>query len=167
MDEKLTFFPHVEQFKHKFLKILSILKALLHQGPGAAKQLVIRVFISLVGSRLDHGSAIYGSATKTALKMVDPLLHLSLRLACGAFCTSPVHSFDVESDKWCSEHRRTYIDLLYASKVSVMTHRHFRSVFLYKSSSQLFLSRPSVSVPFSHRVREKASELSTSSCRIL
>ena len=78
---------------------MNILKVLSHQSYGADRLLPLCVFTSLIGSRLDYGSVVYGSATKTALKMLDPVLHLGLRLASGAFRTSPVQSLYAECDK--------------------------------------------------------------------
>lgn len=55
---------------------------IVHQTYDADKELLMRVFTSLVGY---YGSIVYGSAMKTALKILVPVLHLRLRLACGAF----------------------------------------------------------------------------------
>lgn len=161
-DEKLTFIPHIKQLKHKCLKTLTIMKVLSHISFGADKQLLLRVFTSLIGSRLDYGSVVYGSASKTSLKMLDPVLHLGLRLACGAFRTSPVESLYVECNKWNLQRQRAYTDLLYAFKLSSMPHHPFKSVFYDTSMTELLLNRPSFSASFSYRAREEASELSVS-----
>lgn len=52
---------------------MCILKILSHQSYGADKTCLVRLFDSLVRSRLDYGSVVYGSATKTALKIFEYL----------------------------------------------------------------------------------------------
>ena len=53
---------------------------------------VSKLYQSLVRSRLDNGCIIYGSARKSYLQMLDPIHNQGLRLALGAFRTSPVAS---------------------------------------------------------------------------
>ena len=50
-------------------------------------------------SKLDYGCIIYGSARKSYLQMLDPIHNQGLRLALGAFRTSPVASLYVEADE--------------------------------------------------------------------
>lgn len=69
---------------------MNILKILTHQSYGTDKPCHLRLFDSLVRSRLDYGSVVYGSATKTALKMLHPVRHLGLRLASGSRRTSHI-----------------------------------------------------------------------------
>lgn len=124
LDEKLTFIPHIKHLKQKCLKTMNILKVLSHCSYGADKQILLRVFTSLIGSRLDYGSVVYGSACKTAQKMLDPVLHLGLRLASGAFRTSPIEILYAECDRWSLEHQRSYASLLYAIKATSVKITH-------------------------------------------
>lgn len=72
LDDKLTFILHIK-LKNKWIRAICILKILSHQSYGADKTCLVRLFDSLVRSRLDYGSVVYGSATKTALKMFEYL----------------------------------------------------------------------------------------------
>lgn len=92
LDEKLTFIPHIKHLKQKCLQTMNILKVFSYCCYGADEQLLLRVFTSLVGSRVDDRNAVYGSACKTASKMLDPVLRLGLCLPYGAFRMSPVES---------------------------------------------------------------------------
>ena len=58
-----------------------------------------KLYRSLVRSKLDYGCIIYGSARKLYLQMLDPIHNQGLRLALGAFRTSPVASLYVEADE--------------------------------------------------------------------
>lgn len=84
-DSKLTFILLLKQLKHKCLKRMNIPKVLSHQSYGADQELLHWLYNASVGSRLKYGTVAYGSATKISLKILDPVLHLGLRLACGGF----------------------------------------------------------------------------------
>lgn len=141
---------------------MNILKVLSHHSYGADKTCLLRIFNSLVKSRLDYGSVVYGSASKTALKMLDPVLHLGLRLASGAFRTSPMQSLYVECDQWCLEHQRSYTDIMYAVKTTSIQNHPASLLIKDTSAMHLFLNRPSISMPFPLRVKVQAEELGIS-----
>ena len=98
-DKKLTFIPHIKYLKAKCLKSLNILKVLSHTTWGADRTTLLQLYRSLIRSKLDYGSIVYGSARKSYLAMLDPIHHQGLRLALGAFRTSPTASLYVEADE--------------------------------------------------------------------
>ena len=69
---------------------------------------------SLIRSKLDYGSIIYGSARKSYLQMLDTVHNQGLRLALEAFRTSPVSSVNVEADEPSLWLRREKLSLQYA-----------------------------------------------------
>ena len=84
-DRKLTFIPHIKYLKAKCLKALNFLKVLSHTNWGADRTVLLRLYRSLIRSKLDYGSIVYGSARKSYLMMLDTVHHQGLRLALGAF----------------------------------------------------------------------------------
>ena len=84
-DKKLSFIPHIKYLKAKCLKSLNILKVLSHTTWGADRTTLLQLYRSLIRSKLDYGSIVYGSARKSYLAMLDPIHHQGLRLALGAF----------------------------------------------------------------------------------
>ena len=64
-----------------------------------------------------YGCIVYGSAKKHILKHLDPIHHQGLRIALGAFRTSPVKSLYVEADEPSLEHRRLKLSLNYFLKI--------------------------------------------------
>ena len=89
-DRKLSFIPHIKYLKAKCLKALNLLKVLSNTSCGADRTTLLELYRSLVRSKLDYGSIIHGSARKSYLQMLDPIHNQGLRLALGAFRTSPV-----------------------------------------------------------------------------
>ena len=60
---------------------------------------LLKLHQALVQSKLDYGCIIYGSSRKSYLHMLYPIHNQGLRLALGAFRTSPVASLSVEADE--------------------------------------------------------------------
>ena len=83
-DRKLSFIPHIKYVKAKCLKALNLLKFLSHTSWGADRTTLLHLYRSLIRSKLDYGSIVYGSARKSYLHMLDTVHNQGLRLALGA-----------------------------------------------------------------------------------
>ena len=117
-DRKLSFIPHIKYLKAKCLKALDLLKVLSHTNWGADRTVLLQLFRSLIRSKLDYGSIVYGSARKSYLMMLDTVHHQGLRLALGAFRTSPVESLYVEAEEPSLYLRREKLALQYAIRLA-------------------------------------------------
>ena len=116
-DTKLTFEPHIKYLKARCQKSLNILKVLSRTEWGADRTTLLKLYRSLVRSKLDYGCIVYGSASKTALVKLDPVHNQGLRLSLGAFRSSPVESLYVEAHEPPLEIRREKLALQYAIKL--------------------------------------------------
>ena len=61
-DRRLSFVPHVEYLKAECLKALNLLKMLSHTSCGADQTTLLKLYRSLIRSKLDYGCIMYGSA---------------------------------------------------------------------------------------------------------
>ena len=77
----------------------------------------MKLYRSLIRSKLDYGCLVYGSASKTALAKLDPVRNQGLRLSLGAFRSSPVESLYVEAHEPPLEIRREKLALQYILKL--------------------------------------------------
>lgn len=68
------------------------LKTLSHYTWGANMKLLIMIYKSLILSRIQYGSQIYITAKENLLKILDPIHNEGIRIAIGAFRTSPIDS---------------------------------------------------------------------------
>ena len=116
-DRKLSFIPHIHALKTKCLKKLNLLRVLANTDWGADRRVLLRLYRTLIRSKLDYGSIVYGSARKTYLKMLDTIHHQGLRLALGAFRTSPIESLLVEANEPPLKIRREKLAMNYITKV--------------------------------------------------
>ena len=96
---KVSFIPHIKALKAKSLKDLFFLKVLSSSDWGGDRTVLLNLYRSLIRSKLDYGSVVYGSARKSYLKSLDTIHHQGLRLALGAFRTSPIESLYAESNE--------------------------------------------------------------------
>ena len=68
-DRKLSIIPHIRYIKAKCLKALNLLKVLSNTSWGADRPTLLHLYRSLIRSKLDYGSVVYGSARKSCLQM--------------------------------------------------------------------------------------------------
>ena len=78
---KLTFEPHIKYLKVRSQEPLNILKVLSRTEWGADRTTLLKLYRSLVRSKLDYGCIVYGSASITALAKLDPVHNQGLRLS--------------------------------------------------------------------------------------
>ena len=104
---------------------MNLLKVLSHNSWGADRTTFLKLYRSLVRSKLDYGCIIYGSARKSYLQMLDPIHNQGLRLALVVFRTSPVASLYVEADEPSLYSRREKLSLQYAIRLAqlLLTHQ--------------------------------------------
>ena len=102
----------------KCQKALNVLKLLSHADWGGDKRTLLNLYRSLVRSKLDYGCIIYGSARKSYLNKLDTIHHQGLRLALGAFRTSPVQILYSEAQEPSLYIRRKKLSLQYVAKVA-------------------------------------------------
>ena len=141
-DKKLSFIPHIKYLKAKCLKSLNILKVLSHTTWGADRTTLLQLYRSLICSKLDYGSIVYGSARKSYLAMLDPIHHQGLRLALGAFRTSPTASLYVEADEPSLNTRREKLSLQYAIRIAENNSNPAHDVTFQPKYTELYESKP-------------------------
>jgi ribonuclease HI len=95
-----------------------MLKVVSHYDWGGHRDTLLQLYRALVRSKLDYGCCVYGSARKTYLKMLDPIVNQALRLCLGAFKTSPATSLAVEANEPPLELRRQKLSLQYIVKMA-------------------------------------------------
>ena len=113
--KKLAFIPHIKKLKAKCQKALNLVVA--HTDCGADRKVLLHLYRTIVRSKLDYGSIVYGSARESYLKTLDTTHHQGIRLALGAFRTSPADSLLVEANKPSLNDRREKLSLQFALKL--------------------------------------------------
>ena len=153
-DQKLSFIPHIKQLKAKCQKALNLLRVVARTDWGADRKVLLNLYRTIIRSKLDYGSIIYGSARKSYLQMLDPIHHQGLRLALGAFRTSPSESLLAEANEPSLYNKCLKLSMQYALKLkSNPSNPTYETVFepQYKT---LFENKPNMIPSFGIRISE-------------
>ena len=67
-DSKLSFIPHIKKLRIKCNQAMQLLRAIAHTDWGADRKTLIKLYRSLIRSKLDYGCFIYGAARKSYLQ---------------------------------------------------------------------------------------------------
>ena len=151
-DKKLSFKPHIQYLKEKCLKSINLMKVIAHTDWGADRDTLLKIYRSLIRSKLDYGSIVYGSARKSYLKPLDTIHHQGLRLALGAFRTTPTESLYIEANEACLAYRREQLSLQYALRVKSNPANPAFDVTFNPEYKTLFEAKPSCIPTFGLRI---------------
>ena len=116
-DQKLNFISHIKYLRNSCQKALDVLRVVGHTDWGADRTVLLRLYRSLVRSKLDYGCIVWGSARKSYTQMLDPIHHQGIRICLGAFRTSPVESLYVEAGEPSLYSRRIRLAMNYVLKL--------------------------------------------------
>ena len=159
LDSKFNFLPHIRELKKKCLKAMNILKVLSSTDWGADRDTLLLLYRSLIRSKLDYGSTIYGAARKTYLKILEPVQNAALRLCLGAFRTSPIPSLHVEAGELPMDLRRKKLAMQYLAKLKSYPSNPAFGIIFHPPNSELFDRRPNVIPTLGLRMREPIQNL--------
>ena len=152
-DKKLSFIPHIKALKAKCLKALDVLKVLSNTNWGGDRSVLLNLYRFLVRSNFDYGSIVYGSARKSYLKSLDTIHHQGLRLAVGAFRTSPVESFYAESNEPFLYTRREKLSLRYTTKLTANPKNPAHNCVFNPKNERFYNNTPSAIKPLGLRIQ--------------
>jgi len=154
-DRKLNFKQHIAATRKKCLSPLNLLKVLSHFDWGADRKILLQLFRSLIRSKIDYGSAVYGAARHSYLKKLESVHNAGLRLCLGAFRTSPIPSLQVEANEPPMDLRQDQLSLQYAVKLkSNESNPAFEAIFTPRFRN-FYTSKPSYIRPLSYRIEDQ------------
>ena len=84
-DNELTWKKHIDQLIERCKKDLNLMRYLSGTSYGADKITLIKIYKSLIRSKIDYGCQAYSSATQSQLKRLDRIQAAALRIATGAY----------------------------------------------------------------------------------
>lgn len=119
-DQKLTWADHIKDLETRCKKDLNLLRLVSGTSFGADKKTLLNLYKSLILSKLDYGAQAYHSACRTLLKTLDIIQNHALRIATGAFRTTPINALEVESGIKPLTLRREELILKYWARSSTL-----------------------------------------------
>jgi len=116
-DSRLTWNDHIKYTVDKCNKRLNLMRAVAGNAWGASKKTLLLIYRSLIRSIIEYGSIAYDSAADRIKRKLDMVHHKALRIACGAFPSTPVAALEVECGELPLALRRSQAQHKYALKV--------------------------------------------------
>ena len=96
-DSKLTWVSHIRDLAVRAKKSLNILRCMANIVWGSDREILLRLYMALILPKIDYGCFVYGSARQSRLRALDSIHCMALRIATGAFRTSPLTSICCEA----------------------------------------------------------------------
>ena len=151
---RLRYGEHFKTLRDRCFKSLSLLKCVARTSYGADRCTLLLLYRSIVRSKLDYACFVYDSASESSKRTLDSVHHAALRIATGAFRTSPKASLLAEAHELSLSLRRQMLGMRYAVKLRQFpTHPTYPYVFS-QGILALFARRAERSVPFCIRMRD-------------
>ena len=108
---------HTSVTSEKCVKAVSLLRVVAHTSWGADQHPLLHLYRSLVCSKLDYGSVVYGSARESYLRILDPTQNHAMRLCLGAFRTPSASSMCVQTNEPPLYIRRRMLSIQYSLRL--------------------------------------------------
>lgn len=116
-DSKLKWTYHVKEIKAKATRNLNIIKMLAHSKYGSDRKTLLKIHTTMVLPVLDYGNLVYSTANKNLINTINAVHNAGVRLATGAFRTSPIDSVMADAEQTPLQIRREKQLLFYATKI--------------------------------------------------
>ena len=152
-DCKLSFILHIRYLRIKCNKIIQLHRTIAHTDWGGSKE-TLRLYCSLIRSKLDYSCFIYGAARKTYLKEINTIHHQGLRLALGVYSTSPVESLYAEANEPSLKLRWEKLALQNYLKLSSCPLNPALSNTFQPQFTEQFLQKETAIKPFSLQIKK-------------
>lgn len=151
-DRRLSWNFHIKSLKENCMNKINVLKVLSKTKWGADRSTMLKIYKALICSKLDYGCFVYGSARLHSLTKLDTVHHTGIRIATGAFKTSPILSLCVESGIPPLLFRRHKLAINYISRLYLQpTHPSYNYIFKPKLTRK-FLQKPNTTLPLAERI---------------
>lgn len=153
LDYRLEWLPHISDLKTRCQAPLNLMRTICGKTWGAQREVLLRIYKALIRSKLDYAAIVYASAKESHLRRLDPVHNAGIRLATGAFRSSPVDSLYAEAAEPPLAVRRQFLACQHIAKLrSNPGHPTYKTVFRPRLANR-YDRNPRLKKPFGIRVR--------------
>ena len=85
--------------KTQHREALNLIPVVTHFRWGGYRDTLLMMCRAIICSKVDYGCIVYDTASNTNLRQLDSIQNSGLRLALGAFCTSPIPNLHTEANE--------------------------------------------------------------------
>lgn len=116
IDQKLNFKHHIQVKREECKKIISLMQCIGTTNFGADRKSLLRILNTMLLPKLLYGAPIISRANDNDLSRLSPIYHQAIRIATGAFHSSPIESILSESGQLPLDLKITEQLILYSAK---------------------------------------------------
>lgn len=157
-DQKLNWEEHIMEVKNKAKKRLNILKMLCNVKFGAKRKHLLHIHQSIIVSILEYGAFLYNSAAPSYLKKLEPVHNEGVRIATGAFKSSPTISILADAGALNLEDRRLKQGTKYAIKIKANRkhpiHREIKTLWESEQKTGNTRKKETAMTYYVHKLKE-------------
>ena len=117
LDPRLQWKQPLFRIKTECSRLLAIIRAITNQQLGADQYCIMKIYRMYINAKLDYGAPVYASASKAILDTLNPITTEALRIATGAFISTPTDTLYVLTNEIKLDHRRSYLSIRYYYKI--------------------------------------------------
>ena len=134
IDKDLNWKEHINDLIVRLKKDINLMKCLTGTDFGAKQHTLLKIYQTLIRSKIDYGCQAYNTAKKSVLEKIDIVQHQALRIATGAIRNTPVEALHVETGEMPLQLRRDEQILKYWARAQCMGEKLAISTELNKPS---------------------------------
>lgn len=157
-DNKLSWKPHISYLVTSCKRALNLMKFLGRYNWGSDSAILLRIYQCLIRSRLDYGAIVYSTANKTTMNSINRIQHSAIRIALGAFITSPIQSLLTLANELPLEIRWKSQALNYAITVSTNPRHPNYTITFNRRFRTIYQRNPRTTPPLYERVNRVLSD---------
>nr|CAI5831930.1 unnamed protein product [Callosobruchus analis] len=154
-DTKLHWNDHIEYLITRCKKCVNLIRRLSGTRWGADREILIGIYRSLIESRILYAGTVYSSVRPSKIKRLESLQLTALRLATGAFRTSPATSVLCDASIMPLHLKLGIQTIRYAANIKSLPHHP--NAYLFSDQND-YISRPSTTRPAKIRSVEFANK---------
>lgn len=118
-DQKINWNEHIADIAEKSYRKTNLIRSLSGYKWGANKETLLRLYRTLIRSRMEYGIEVFHTATKFALTKLESIQYKCLRICCGAIKSTPIQALQQECGELPIRQRMEKRLLEYISKVAL------------------------------------------------
>lgn len=158
-DHKLSWKTHIEHLKVSCNRSICLMRCIANHQWGAESNILLQLYRALIRSKTDYGLIAYSTASKRLLKTVQAIHNNALRIALGAYRTSPTESLYSLANEIPLPLRIKQLTLTYATSVSATPFKaNYTNIFSHRFQA-MYAPLPYVQLPFHERLRRTLHEI--------
>lgn len=109
LDKSLKWKKHINELREKCSRLINIFKVLAGSKWGVHPKHLRRLYISMIRSRFDYCSFLFGNYAKSQLNKLDGIQNLCMRIIGGFIRSTPIHVMENELCLQPLQIRRRYL----------------------------------------------------------